>query len=233
MQLLLLPGFMLDSDLWKDVEPLLEPLGDIYHADLSKDASIPDMARRALAEISGQFVVVGFSMGGYVAREIVRQAPERVSALILVATSARGDDEVQARRKAALVGQKAVEAFKGLSTAAVRSSLHPDNAGRNDLVSRIQEMGQRLGGEVFLRQSLLERHDERASLSNIESPTLIVAGDVDRLRSREEAVELHDGIKGSTLQVVRGTGHMIPMEAPRELAEFISTWLANLFPDKK
>ncbi|SFB03608.1 Pimeloyl-ACP methyl ester carboxylesterase [Rhizobium sp. NFR07] len=224
MAMLLVPGFMLDADLWRDVEPGLSRFGPISHADLSQDATLHDMARRALAEAPPKFILLGFSMGGYVAREIVRQAPERVTALILVATSARGDDDVQAQRKAAIAGQS-VLAFRGLSTPAVVSSLHPDNAGRTDLVARIQAMGQRLGGEVFRRQSLLDRHDERNALSGIECPTLVIAGDKDRLRSRTEAVELHEGIRGSSFEVIGNTGHMIPLEAPERLVEVITGWL--------
>jgi pimeloyl-ACP methyl ester carboxylesterase len=227
MAMILVPGFMLDADLWRDVEPGLTRIGPISHADLSQDETLQDMARRVLAEAPSEFVLLGFSMGGYVAREIVRQAPERVSALILVATSARGDSDVQQQRKAAIAGQS-VLAFRGLSTPAIISSLHPDNAGRTDLIERIQAMGQRLGGATFKRQSLLDRRDERGELAGIGCPTLVIAGDKDKLRSRTEAMELHDGIKGSRFEVIENTGHMIPLEAPDRLVEVIVRWLDDL-----
>lgn len=225
MSILLVPGFMLDEDLWRDVTPLLQDLGPFACADLSRDSSIEDMARRALADAPEEFVLVGFSMGGYVAREILRQASDRVKALVLVATSARGDTDVQRQRKSALEGQAGGTAFKGLSTAAVRSSLHPDNASRSDLIARIQEMGQRLGGDVFRRQSLLDRQDERGPLADIHCPTLVIAGDDDKLRSRAEADELHHGIAWSVFHLVEKTGHMIPLEAPEALADIIRQWL--------
>jgi pimeloyl-ACP methyl ester carboxylesterase len=225
MSMLLVPGFMLDADLWRDVLPVLAEFGPFVNSDLSKDSSIQDMARSALAEAPKRFILVGFSMGGYVAREIVRQSPDRVSALILVATSARGDTELQRQRKAAVAEQTNSIAFKGLSSSAVASSLHPDNADRIDLIGRIQSMGQRLGAEVFRRQSLLDRSDERGSLSGIKCPWLIVAGEIDRLRSRVEADELHQGIDGSALHIIEKTGHMIPLEAPSALAGAIRRWL--------
>jgi pimeloyl-ACP methyl ester carboxylesterase len=215
--LLLLPGFMLDADLWRDVEPGLQRFAPILHADLGQDDTLAGMARRALVAAPPRFAMVGFSMGGYVAREIVRQAPERVSKLALVATSARGDSAVQARRRAS-----ADVAFRGLSRTAVARSLHePDDT----LIARIQQAGERMGADAFRRQSLLEREDQVGRLDYIACPTLVVAGEHDRLRSLEEAQELRDGIPGATLTIVEGVGHMIPMEAPERLAAILSAFL--------
>lgn len=194
MAILLVPGFMLDDQLWHDVEPLLAHYGPITHVDLSRDSSIFEMAKRALRHAPSEFVVIGFSMGGYVAREIARQAPERVAGLVQIATSARGNNDIQERRSAAEAGQGAV-AFKGLSSAAIKSSLHPRNADRLDLISFIQAAGRRLGGEVFGRQMSLARRDERADLDAIRCRALIIAAEQDRLRSNEEAFELHRGLR--------------------------------------
>jgi len=227
MSMLLVPGFMLDADLWRDVAPALTDFGPLQHADLSQDSTIAEMARRALSAAPPKFVLVGFSMGGYVARDIVRQAPDRVTALVLIATSARGDSDIQVQRKAAIALQTDASAFKSLSTSAVASSLHPNNAGRSDLIARIQEMGQRLGGAVFRRQSLLERQDERNGLGAIKTPALVIAGEQDRLRSREEGMELHQGLVGSAFETVANTGHMIPLEEPQRLGEIIKDWLGR------
>ncbi len=228
MAMLLVPGFMLDADLWRDVVPPLSEFGPATYADLAQDSSIPAMARRALGEAPSKFVLVGFSMGGYVAREIVRQAADRVTALILIATSARGDSDVELQRKAAIAGQTGSAVFKGLSRTAVVSSLHPDNAERVDIVARIQAAGQRLGGDLFRRQSLIDRRDERDDLKTIRCPTLVIAGEQDRLRSRTEALELHQGIAGSGFEIIENTGHMVPMEAPQRLAAVICEWLELL-----
>lgn len=230
MAMLLIPGFMLDADLWRDIEPALSPWGPLTHAAATEGETLAGMAQTILRDAPHSFVLIGFSMGGYVAREILRQAPERVQALILIATSARGDSEVQAKRKQALAGQSDGIAFRGLSGTAVASSLHPDNTGRRDLITRIQEMGQRLGGDVFRRQSLLDRRDERSELGTIRCPTLVIAGDEDRLRSREEALELHEGIAGSDFVVIEKTGHMVPMEAPERLSEVMVGWLSAQNP---
>lgn len=229
MEILLIPGFMLDSGLWCDVEPALRQFGSISHADLTQDDTLAAMAHRALREAPPSFVVIGFSMGGYVAREIVRQAPERVSALILIATSARGDNEVQVQRKAALTSQTENTVFRGLSSTAIASSLHPDNTERSNLILRIQTMSLRLGRDTFRRQSLLKRHDELDQLSAINCPTLVIAGEQDKLRTQAEAMELHEGIATSDFAVIKETGHMIPLEAPGPLIKVIGDWLDKQF----
>jgi pimeloyl-ACP methyl ester carboxylesterase len=89
MAVIFVSGFMLDADLWRDVELGLSDFGPIQHADLSLDNTLTAMAERALRDVQSPFILIGFSMGGYVAREMVRLAPERVSGLVLVATSAR------------------------------------------------------------------------------------------------------------------------------------------------
>ena len=227
MTLLLIPGFMADATLWDAMTDDLAPFGPVVATDLSRGEDIESMAAAILAEAPETFVAVGFSMGGYVARELARIAPERVSALILIATSARGDtEELIRQRRSAL--KAAPRAFKGLSRPAIVSSLHPDLAEDEAMVTRVRDMGLRLGGAVFHRQSALARAGDLGRLAEITQPTLIIAADADRLRGPEEAEELHRGIAGSTLVHIAHSGHMIPLEQPQALAKVMTDWLATL-----
>lgn len=221
MSLVLLPGFMLDAGLWDDMAPLLAPLGPIHHGDLFQDETLDGMAARVLAAAPDRFVLLGFSMGGFVARQIARMAPERVRALVLVATSARGDSASQQARRRALEGRPADQAFRGMSRSAIARGLHPDRAGDTALVDRLRGMGDRLGGAVFLRQSRLARPDFDTRLGEITCPTLVVAAAQDALRSVAESAEIAAGIPGARLRVIEGSGHMLPVEAPEELARLI------------
>jgi pimeloyl-ACP methyl ester carboxylesterase len=227
MSLLLVPGFMADETLWADLEAPLAPFAPLYYADLRHDGSIEAMARRALDAAPPSFLLVGFSMGGYVAREIARLAPERVRALVLIATSTRPDTPALRQRKGAIGNASPMIAFSGLSRIAVASSLHPKDRNNEALIERVRAMGMRLGGEVFRRQSMLERPGDLDRLDEIRCPTLVVAAAQDQLRSIEEARELQAGIPGATLEVVEDTGHMIPIEAPQRLAGIIVPWLAR------
>lgn len=231
MTLLLIPGFMADATLWDalkdEMTDDLAPFGPLVATDLSRGEDIESMAAAILADAPDRFVAVGFSMGGYVARELARMAPERVTALILIATSARGDtEELIRQRRSALKAPP--RAFKGLSRPAIVSSLHPDLAGNEAMIARVRDMGLRLGGEVFHRQSAMARAGDLDRLGEIVQPTLIVAADADRLRGMDEAEELHRGIAGSTLVHVAHSGHMVPLEQPQALARVMTDWLSTL-----
>lgn len=227
MTLLLIPGFMADATLWDAMTADLAPFGPLVATDFSRGEDIESMAAAILGDAPDRFIIVGFSMGGYVARELARIAPERVSALILIATSARGDaEELIRQRRSAL--KAAPKAFKGLSRPAIVSSLHPDLATDEAMITRVRDMGLRLGGEVFHRQSAMARAGDLDRLDEITQPTLIIAADADRLRGSEEAEELHRGIARSTLIHIPDSGHMIPPEQPKALARVMREWLSQL-----
>lgn len=227
MSLLLVPGFMADETLWRDMEAPLARFAPLQYADLRHDSSIEAMARRALENAPPSFLLLGFSMGGYVARDIARLAPERVQALVLVATSTRPDTPALRQREGAIGKAAPSIAFSGLSRTAVATSLHPKERDNEALIERVRAMGMRLGGEVFRRQSMLERPGDLDRLDEIRCPTLVVAAAQDQLRSLDEARELQAGIPGATLEVIEDSGHMIPIEAPQRLAGVIVPWLAR------
>jgi len=222
----LIPGFMLDQDLWSDIGPFLQTRAPLVHADLASADSIEEMAQHTIGMIpAGPFDVIGFSMGGYVAREIARLAPDRVRQLVLIATSSRGDSELQARRKvdAAMAAPKT---FAGVNRRSIRQSLAPQREQDEQLVNRIHAMSMRLGGDTFRRQALLRREGDTDRLSEIRCPTLILAGEQDRLRGLDESMELHQGIRGSELKTINA-GHMLPMEAPTETQAMLAQFLQH------
>ncbi|MBU3971816.1 MAG: alpha/beta hydrolase [Alphaproteobacteria bacterium] len=218
---------MLDRDLWTDAQHGLQGIGDLTYADFSRDGSIEAMSGRLLDDAPERFVLIGFSMGGYVAREAARRAPRRVLALVLIATSSREDSDIQAQRMAAVARAPNLSKFTGLSRRSIASSLAADHADEAT-IARIRAMGDRLGGEVFQRQSNLVRYSDTECLADISCPTLVIAAAEDRLRSLAEAQELQEGIRQSTLITIAGSGHMIPMEAPESMVDAIAAWLGSL-----
>jgi pimeloyl-ACP methyl ester carboxylesterase len=228
MSILLVPGYMADETLWDDVAGGLARFGPVVHADLRHDATIEAMAARALADAPDAFILVGFSMGGYVAREIVRQAPGRVRALVLIATSTRPDSPALRQSRGKVGNAAASVSFSGLSRIAIATSLHPKEHDNEALIERVRAMGVRLGGEVFRRQSMLERASDLDRLGEIACPTLVIAAGHDRLRSRAESEELHAGIPGAELALIEDSGHMIPIEAPQALLSVMVPWLERV-----
>lgn len=225
MDIVLIPGFMLDADLWTDLRPDLARFGRLVDGDTTLDTSIARMATRILASMTEPAIVIGFSMGGYVAREILYQAPEKVAGLALIATSSRADSATRtAQRVSAAAGNST---FRRLSRSAVISSLHPDH--RSDaLIGRVQDMSERLGGDVLARQSQIHRDGDTQRLGEIACPTTIVAAAQDGLRSLAESEAMHAGIMGSTMTVIDHTGHLIPLEQPGRLVQALTPFLIGL-----
>jgi len=216
--LVLIPGYMLDDALWDGMLPFLPPELPLHFASLAEGDSIAAMAQAILSRCPPQFSLLGFSMGGYVAREIVRIVPDRVQSLALVATSSRADLPLQVEQRGKAARATPLGAFRGLGRAAIAQSLHPENAANETLVAQVRAMGERLGREVFVRQSLIVRDADTSWLSGIGCPTLVVAAAEDQLRTPQEARELADGIPGARLAIVPNSGHLIPLEQPQALA---------------
>lgn len=225
---LLLPGFMCDEHLWDDIAEDLSRRGRLHFGDLTRDNTFEAMADRVLAVAPETFVLIGFSMGGFVAREIALRAPDRVEALVLINTSARGDDAEQRKRKAGMVNMAKAQRFRGLSRQSVASSVRPDRAGEEALLKRIFDMADRIGQEGFVNQLGVVRDDGHARLGEIGCPTLVVWCRDDLLRSLEESRELADGIPGARLEIVENCGHMLPLEDPAALMRVLGDWLDTL-----
>jgi pimeloyl-ACP methyl ester carboxylesterase len=208
---------MTDSDLWTDFIPELDGYNAVC-ADISTGCSLERIAAHILEQCPPKFILLGFSLGGYVARYMTYQAAHRIESLILVATSARSVSPSSQSRP----GDP--QAFKGLSAGAISASLGPDSARDADLIARIQRMGARLGHDVHARLSSLRRPSDLERLEQIRCKSLVVCAELDQLRSLEESKELATALQAE-LAVIQGSGHMIPLERPRELATTILQWL--------
>ena len=213
LPLVLIPGFMLDESLWDEVIEHMPSTQDIHLANLLEGQTIPQIAQHIADSAPPRFVLAGFSLGGYVARSLVQQFPDRVAALVLIATSLRADSPEQRRIKQASIDASAQGQFRGLSFATIAKSVHPQRANDTTLIGRIRDMGARMGHAAFAAQSLLDRADVPSG--QIQCPTLIIAAAQDGLRQAEEAQELCGQIPGAHLEVIEGSGHMIRWSSPK------------------
>lgn len=230
---LFLPGLLCDARLWRDQVAGLEGLARPAVADLTQDDSIDGMARRALALMPGRFALCGLSMGGYVALAIMRAAPERVTRLCLMDSSARGDTPEQAHRRRLLIGQVRMAgplglAFKGVTPRLLPSLLHPAKLADAELVGVVTGMAERVGREAFLRQqqAILGRPDSLDQLAAIAVPSLVAVGEADRLTPPARAEEMAARIPGARLVRIPGCGHLPPLEAPELVTGLLRDWLA-------
>ena len=223
VSVVLIPGFMLDESLWDELVNEMPKEWNIFRANLLQGESIAEIAQNIVQNSPQEFIVIGFSLGGYIARSLAEQFPERVAGLILVASSMRPDSQQQKEHKLTAIKLNSKEKFRGLSSMSILKTLHPSNANNKFLVKRIQEMGRKLGYDVFVKQSMLNR--DVYDMSKIKCPTLIISGAQDQIRSAEEATELYNQILNAQLETIEHTGHMIPIEQPKILASLIFNWL--------
>lgn len=224
--LVLLPGLICDERLWRDV--VVDLVTRPVVADLTQDDSISAMAARALATAPARFALAGLSMGGYVAFEIMRQAPERVTHLALFDTSARADDEArrETRRKGIeMVGEGK---FIGVSRGLLGSLIAPQHMG-TPVARDVQDMSERVGPDAYKRQqvAIMNRVDSRPLLGAIKVPTLVGVGEVDKMTPLELAEEMAGGIKGAELVRFPDSAHLPTMENPGAVIDAMRGWLAR------
>lgn len=222
LPLVLLPGYMLDASLWDDVVPLLQWQAPVHRLPLGPGATTEEIARSVAQAAPARFVLVGFSLGGYIARKVAELFPERVAALVLVASSLESDTPERAKAKQDAIRALDPASFRGLSMGAIAQSLHPDRRGERELVTRIREMGRRLGYEAMVLQSGLQR--DGIAAASLRCPTLVVGAAQDALRSARETRALADTIPGASLEVIEQSGHMLPLEQPEALVKAIEAF---------
>lgn len=232
LPLVLIGGTLCDEALW---QPMLHAAPALAaHARIlaySRYRSAQEAVRDLLPDLPGRFAVAGFSLGGFLALEMMAQAPERVAGLALIATNARADApaNAQARRQAA------VDAKREGVAAYVRRVLWPSYVapGRLDddaLMSCILAMARRVGADTFGRQADIAvlRADSLPRLADVRVPTLIVSGEADLLNPADRQQEMADRMPDARWVRLPQVGHFVPLEAPAALAAAVRQWTAGL-----
>jgi len=202
---------------------------DIQIADHTGQDSIGGMASAILAAAPERFVLVGLSLGGIIALEMMVQAGDRVSGLVLVDTGARADSAEQAERRAAFVGFAEQAGLRAAMEKSIPLMLHEKRQNDERLRETLFNMAESSGLEVFERQqrALAGRRDYRADLAKIASPTLVMVGEADAMTPVDRARELADGIGRARLEIIAGCGHLSTLECPDEVNGHIASFLRD------
>ncbi|MBL8525775.1 MAG: alpha/beta fold hydrolase [Betaproteobacteria bacterium] len=226
--LVLLPGLLCDERLYR---AQIDDLADIARcsvADLTVADSITELAAEVLKHSPPRFALAGLSMGGYVAFEIMRQAPERVQALALLSTTARPDTaEATANRHAAMAQAKIN--FQIVLDQLMPKLVHPTRMKYHSMVDSIYSMGHRIGEEAYLRQqrAIIGRIDSRPYLAAIKCPTLVLCGRDDVVTPVAVHEEMAAAIPGAQLTVLEECAHLSTMGQPAEVSAALRGWLGR------
>jgi pimeloyl-ACP methyl ester carboxylesterase len=227
LPIVLVPGLNCSARLYAEQIPALWRFGPVVVADHTRDASIAAIAGRILANAPPVFALVGLSLGGYIAFEIMRQAPQRVAKLALLDTSARPDDaELTARRQAPMAKARAGKLIEVADESFV-FYVHSDRHGDVALRDVVRAMAEETGVEAYLRQqqAIIARPDSRPTLSAIRCPTLMLVGAEDKGTPPELAREIAAGIAGARLVVVPECGHLSTLERPQAVTKALVEWM--------
>ena len=226
--LALLPGLLCDAALWRHQIAALEGLADCRVADFTSQDNVAAMAESVLAMMPQRFALAALSMGGYVAQEVMRQAPERVTRLALLDTSARPDTPEQTARRRGLIELAEKGSFKGVTPRLLPLLIHESRLDDEALTGVVLGMAERIGKDAFLRQqrAIMGRPDSRPTLVSIRCPTLVICGRQDVLAPLDCAMEIAAGITDARLVVAEDCGHLSPLERPETVKQAMAAWLA-------
>ena len=222
-----LPGLLCDGALWQVQVKALDGRVDCRVADFTSQDSVAAMARTVLETMPERFALAGLSMGGYVAMEVMRQAPERITRLALLDTKARPDTAEQTERRNALIGLAEKGRFKGVTPRLLPLLIHEDRLAEDELPAAVIAMSERVGKAAFLRQqkAILGRSDSLPTLVTVRCPTLVLCGRQDQLTPLDCHTEMAAGIADARLVVVEDCGHLAPMEHPEAVTDALRAWL--------
>ena len=228
------PGLICTEMLFRDqIDALaaqIPSLQAVQVADTTRHTSIAEMAAAALRATTGAIVPVGLSMGGYVAMEMARQAPDRVAGIALLSTNYRADDAAKRTQRLATIEMAKSAKFRGVTRHLMRSFLSPAAMQDEAIIARVQDMAAEIGSAGFVRQqeAILGRQDQSETLRNLTVPTLILCGLLDTLTPPHLSEEMHALVPNSRLTLLPEIGHLSSMEAPAAVTKALIALLADL-----
>jgi pimeloyl-ACP methyl ester carboxylesterase len=227
LPIVLVPGLSCSARLYADQIPALWRFGPVTVADHTRGDTIAEIAGQILAAAPSRFALAGLSMGGYIAFEIMRQAPGRVAKLALLDTAATPETPQQTE-----VRRKRIEMTKAGRFAEVQAEMFPFLVHRdrgNDAALRhaVTLMSEETGPDVFIRQlgAVMGRADSRPTLAAIKCPTVVIVGDADELTPPARAQEIAAGTVGARLVVIPDSGHVSTMERPEAVNAALVEWM--------
>ncbi len=222
----LIPGLLCTPRLYAEQIPALWRCGPVLIADHTRDDTMAAIAARILAAAPARFALAGLSMGGYIALEIVRRAPDRVARLALLDTGARADTPEQSERRNRLIALAQGGRFGEIPDLLFPLFVHRNHQADASLKQVVRVMAEETGVETFMRQqrAIMRRPDLRPSLAAIRCPTLVLVGEGDELTPPALAREIADGIAGAHLVVVSESGHLSTLEQPAAVSKALVEW---------
>lgn len=222
--LVLLPALLCNEGLFSPQIAALKDRANIVVPDLSRDTTIAAAAQRILSEIPAEkFCLCGISMGGYVAFELMRQAPERIEALCLTDTNPFGETEQSSKNRAAMIVRAQTDGLESIVESSQFSVLAPENRDKPLIKELLPKMVFETGlhGYVNEQKTIMSRPDSRDLLEKIACPTLVAGGELDKLSTPAIMDDMARQIPNAERIVIKNSGHFPPLENPDAMTEVL------------
>lgn len=223
---LLVPGLVCDGAVWAHQRAGLADVADCIVPDVCEPDTMQGMAAEVLAQAPGRFAIAGFSMGGYIALEVLRQAPERVTRLALIDSGMRADTAEQTANRNAAIATCEAGRYAAVIEAMLPLLLHSSRLV-DPLADLVRAMASRVGSDAFVRRqkALMSRRDAREVVARASIPIRVVCGREDRLTPLPRSEEVAQTARGARLSVVEECGHMPLLERPQAATALLRDWL--------
>jgi pimeloyl-ACP methyl ester carboxylesterase len=227
LPIVLVAGLNCSARLYAEQIPVLWRFGPVLVADHRRDDSMAAMARRILASSPPRFALIGLSMGGYLAFEILRQAPGRVAKLALLDTGPGAETPERTEQRQPLIALAKSGRFAEIFDLQYPTLVHRSRHGDTALIAAVRTMNDETGPQAYLRQqaAIMSRPDSRPGLAAIACPTLVLVGDSDEPTPPQLAREMAGAIPGAKLVIVPQCGHLSTMERPQAVNEALVAWM--------
>lgn len=224
--LILVPGIMSDARTWDGVVRALGGEPTLHVADTSLDSTLEAMAARAVAATTGDLVVMGHSMGGRVAMEIGRQAPDRVRAMVLANAGHLPAGPAEPAKRQERIDEANAD-MAAYARAWVPTVIAPENSADRALVERVERMVLDCTAEVHERQNraLLHRPDASKYLPDFKFPVLLITGAEDPLSTPAHHQAIADLLGDAETRVVEHAAHLSTFEQPEAVTAILRAWL--------
>lgn len=225
----LVPGLACTAEMFAPQVARLSRHRPVSIASTAEGDGMAQMAAAILRDAPPRFALGGISMGGYIAFEIMRQAPERVERLALLDTTARPDAPEQTAQRQALIARAEDGQLEAILREIAPRLLHPRHKADQSLIEVQVRMGLDVGAAGFVRQqrAIIGRADSRPDLLGIRIPTLVLVGDRDPLTPPIRAREMADALPDAQPVVVPDCGHASTLEQPDAVNTALLDWLAR------
>lgn len=232
--LVLVPGLMCDAEVWRSQVNLLGRHMDVYVADHAELNSLAAMAQKILDEAPATFALAGHSMGGRVALEVFRLAPERVTHLALINTGCHAlpEGEAAEKERTLRLGFLRLAQAQGVAAMArswVRNMVHPSRLSDTELIDNIVSMFARKSVSIYEAQiqALLSRPEQFPLLATLRCPVLVLSGQEDLNSPSAVNQEMAGAVSDAELSILADCGHMSLLERPELVSARLERWLAR------